>query len=108
MFFLAIGHGPVSPGGKDETAAAILQTDRGPALIDDRDTATFLAGLKPLVGAVLDDAVLEEWLQEPLSGRLVWEIGGSRVPVAPILRSELGSRFAFDPAPQPAPGAADC
>ncbi len=92
----------------DEQAAAILQTDRGPALVDDRDNAAFLAGLKPLVGADLDDTMLEEWLQEPLSGRLVWEICGTRVPVGPTLRSELGARFAFDPAPQPPPGAADC
>jgi len=92
----------------DETAAAILETDLGPALIDDRDNAAFMTGLKPLVGAVLDDSMLEEWLQEPLSGRLVWEICGKRVPVAPVLRADLPARFGFVAAPQPPEGAADC
>ncbi len=81
---------------------------RSPALIDDRDNAAFLAGLKPLVGAVLDDAMLEEWLQEPLSGRLVWEICGTPVPVAPVLRADLSARFGFVAAPQPPEGSTDC
>ena len=92
----------------DEHAAAILQTDAGPALVDDRDNFAFLAGLKPLVGAVFDDTILEEWLLEPIFGALLWEICGTRVPVGPVLRADLPARFGFIAAPQPPEGATDC
>ena len=92
----------------DEAAAAILATAQGPALIDDRDNAIFITGLKPLVGAVLDDSYLEQWLQKPVSGQLTWEIFGARVPVCPITRAEVPARFGFVSAPQPPDGAADC
>ena len=92
----------------DELAAAILETDAGPALVDDRDNAAFLAGLKPLVGAAFDDTALEEWLQKPVSGKLLWEISGSRVPVGPVLRADLQVRFGFVATPQPPEGAEDC
>ena len=92
----------------DELATAILETERGPALVDDRDNSAFVAGLKPLVGAVLDDTVLEEWLQKPLSGHLTWEICGTRVAVNPIRRAQLHARFGYVAAPQPPAGAADC
>ena len=92
----------------DEAAAAILATDQGPALIDDRDNAFFITGLKSLVGAVLNDSHLEQWLQEPVSGQLTWEICGARMPVGPITRSEVPARFGYVSAPQPPAGAADC
>ena len=92
----------------DEHAAAILETERGPALIDDRDNSLFINGLKPLVGEVLDDTSLEEWLQKPVLGLLTWEMCGMRVPVGPIMRAELPSRFHYVAAPQPPDGAADC
>ena len=92
----------------DEHAAPILETDAGPALIDDRDNAAFITGLKPLAGAVLDDTVLEEWLQKPVSGVLQWEICSGCVPVHAIARAQLPLRFGFDAAPQPPKGAADC
>ena len=92
----------------DEHAAAILETDCGPALVDDRDNAQFLTGLKALAGAVLGDEAIEEWLLEPVSGALTWEICATRVPVNPIRRAELPQRFGFVAAPQPPAGAADC
>ena len=92
----------------DEHAAAILETDAGPALVDDRDNAAFLAGLKPMVGAVLEDSLLEEWLQEPVSGKLVWEVCATRIPVGSMLRATLPARFGFVAAPQAPDGAADC
>ncbi len=92
----------------DEHAAAILQTDAGPALVDDRDNSHFIAGLKPLVGEVLDDTMFEEWLLATLSGKLLWEICGARVPVGPVLRADLPARFGFVAAPQPPAGAMDC
>ena len=92
----------------DEHAAAILETGNGPALVDDRDNSIFITGLKPLVGAVLDDIKLEEWLQKPVLGQLTWEICGTRVPVNPIKRAELSVRFAYTASPQPPAGAADC
>ncbi len=92
----------------DEHAAAILETERGLALVDDRDNFLFINGLKPLVGAALDDIELEQWLQKPVFGQLTWEICGSRVPVGPIMRAELPSRFHYVAAPQPPDGAADC
>ncbi len=92
----------------DEHAAAILETAQGPALIDDRDNSVFLTGLKPLAGAVLDDDVIEEWLLEPLSGVLFWEICGTRVPVHPVTRAGLPQRFGFVAAPQPPAGSTDC
>ena len=92
----------------DEHSAAILETEHGPALVDDRDNADFISGLKPLVGADLDDAAFEEWLQKPIFGQLTWEISGRRVPVGPVTRAELPSRFHYVAAPQPPAGAADC
>ena len=92
----------------DEHVAAILETEHGPALVDDRDNSLFINGLKPLVGAVLDDTSLEEWLQKPVLGLLTWEMCGMRVPVGPIMRAELPSRFHYVAAPQPPDGAADC
>ena len=92
----------------DEHAAAILETEHGPALVDDRDNSIFINGLKPLVGAVLNDTSLEEWLQKPVLGQLTWEICGSRVPIGPIMRAELPSRFHYVAAPQPPDGASDC
>ena len=92
----------------DEHAAAILETGYGPALVDDRDNSIFINFLKPLVGAVLEDIELEEWLQKPVLGQLTWELCGNRVPVRPITRAELPSRFHYVAAPQPPEGAADC
>ena len=92
----------------DEHAVAILETGHGPALVDDRDNSIFITGLKPLVGEVLDDIKLEEWLQKPVLGQLTWELFGNRVPVGPITRAELPSRFHYIAAPQPPDGAADC
>jgi Protein of unknown function (DUF2946) len=92
----------------DEDAAAILETENGPALVDDRDNSAFLTSLEPLVGKTLDDSMLEEWLQKPVSGQLIWQICGTRVPVNPIKRAELPARFAYVTAPQPPAGAADC
>ena len=92
----------------DEHAAAVLETEHGPALVDDRDNSEFITGLKSLVGASLDDAELEQWLQKPLSGQLTWEICGTRVAVGAIRRAELPSRFHYATTPQPPRGAADC
>lgn len=92
----------------DQHAAAILETDAGPALIDDRDNFAFLTGLKPLAGAHLDDASIEEWLQEPVSAVMQWAICDQRVPVNAIARAQLPLRFGFQAAPQPPAGAADC
>ena len=92
----------------DEHAVAILETGHGPALVDDRDNSIFITGLKPLVGEVLDDIKLEEWLQKPVLGQLTWEICGTRVPVNSIKRAELSVRFAYTASPQPPAGAADC
>ena len=92
----------------DEHASVILETDAGPALIDDRDNAAFLTGLKPLAGAVLDETSIEEWLLEPVSGVMQWEICGLRVPVTAIARAQLAAHFGFNAAPQPRAGVADC
>ena len=92
----------------DEHAAAILETDAGPALIDDRDNPLFLNSLKPMAGAVLDDASIEEWLQEPASGVMQWDICNQSVSVNTIARAQLPLRFGFCAAPQPPAGAADC
>lgn len=92
----------------DEHAAATLETDAGPALIDDRDNSAFLTGLKPLAGEVLDDLLIEEWLQEPVSGVMQWEVCGLRVPVNAIVRAQLSRHFGFHAAPQPPAGATDC
>ena len=87
---------------------AALEIGCGLTLVYDRENSLFINGLKPLVGAVLDDTVLEDWLQKPLSGHLSWEICGARVPVNPIQRAELHARFGYVAAPQPPAGAADC
>ena len=73
--------------------------------MDDCDNSELIAVLTPLVGAVLDDMMLEEWLLETSSGKLLWDICGMRVPVGPVLRADLPARFGFVAAPQPPEGA---
>lgn len=91
----------------DEQQTPILVTDLGPGALSDQDYAVFIATLRDTAGAPLADSAFEAWLAGA-AGEISSVFGGAAHMVERVTRSELASRYNFDPDPQPPAGAADC
>jgi hypothetical protein len=85
----------------DDRAAAILATNLGPGLIDDRDLDELTERLVTDAGRPLSDTEFEAWLGTPTDTTLRMRWQGGRLPVLAVPRARLGERFGYDPDPRP-------
>lgn len=79
----------------DDEGNALIETDAGPGLVDDRDLAAFLAAVRDADGNPADEASLAALMEGQTTRPLFW----SGIPLLPIKRTEVASRLGFQPAP---------
>ncbi|MBL8383147.1 MAG: DUF2946 family protein [Burkholderiales bacterium] len=89
----------------DEHATVVLLADPGPGAIDDRDLAAFLSCVVDAGGTPATDAAVEAWLDGSEVPGLAFAWQGRHLPLARILRAQLGPRLGFDPEPRAAASA---
>ncbi|HSB48444.1 MAG TPA: DUF2946 family protein [Burkholderiales bacterium] len=95
----------------DETGAALLETEHGIGLIDDRDLDRLLPHLTDGGGAALPEDALEtrmSRLQQGLEAPLWLNFRGSGMRVLPIRSETVARRFGFRPRPEPPAGEEVC
>lgn len=88
----------------DEAGVVIVQTEHGPAILDDRDVEAISPGFAAVGGGSLDeDALLEaiECIVGGSDGALEFSYGGRRVPVGRMTNAEAPARLGFVRDPQP-------
>lgn len=83
----------------DEEGSMLIETEHGPALVDDRDLATLLGQCRLTDGRPATDDELIRHLERG-EGRLRWR----DLPLHAICRDEVAHRFGFCPEPTPAKG----
>lgn len=81
----------------DDEGNALIETENGPALVDDRDLAAFLAEVRDARGAAADEASLAATMQGAHEPTLFWR----ELPLLPIARARVAQHFGFQPQPQP-------
>jgi hypothetical protein len=83
------------------TGELLIKSEEKIAMLDDRDMAQCIAGLR-LDGAAIEDESLMAWLSEPEHpGLLTFEHAGMQIPVERIAHHAIGKRFGFVEMPQP-------
>lgn len=94
--------GKLTAAWMTEDGRLVLQDASQVAMLDDRDLAGVLPGLR-LDGALVEDTALLAWLAAP-EARLELALGATsgnkRIPVQPIASSALGARLGFIAHPQ--------
>lgn len=91
---------PCEPGAQafiDDEGNALLCTSAGPALVDDRDLAIFLAEVRDAGGSAADEAALAAKMEGAAEPALFWR----GLPLRPIMRAQAAQHFGFKPAPSP-------
>lgn len=104
-----IAVGNVERAWIDEAGNLLLATERGVALLDDRDLPAMVERLCDTAGAAPTEAALLALLEAPMSGLaaderasplfLAWN--GARLPLAGIRRADVPARFGFVAQPVP-------
>ena len=84
----------------DEHAGAILVTELGPGLVDDRDLGVVLDRLTDAAGHAVTDAQIESWLAAPVVDQLRFRFRDECIAVGPAVRAQLPWRLGFEPNPQ--------
>jgi hypothetical protein len=84
-----------------ETGQLLLKSAEKIAMLDDRDMAQCIAGLR-LDGAPVEDDALLAWLSGPESaGLLSLDHAEEKIPVQRIARDKISAHFGFVQMPQP-------
>jgi hypothetical protein len=92
---------PIKAAWMTEAGQLLLQGAESVAMMDDRDMAQCLAGLR-LDGAPAADDQLLDWLtQEEGGGHLVLDWAGQQIPVQRIVAAAIPARLGFVQSPQP-------
>ena len=86
----------IGPVLVDADGCAFLATDRGPAMIDDRDLTLFAAELRRLDGAPAGDADLLALIEGQAAPALRWR----GLEAVFCTRAEIPARLGFQPRPQ--------
>jgi hypothetical protein len=81
----------------------VLETEKGVALVDDRDMAHCLTQLR-MKGRAASDAEVLDWLERQPGTPLFLDYRGTEMPLQPVQRVRLPERFGFVQAPQAEPG----
>lgn len=95
----------------DEAGKVIIRWPTGVGSVTDRDLSQIADWLTNADGAPVSDDTLVSVLESasPHGSIGFWlSYGSQRLPVGRVLSRLLPHKFAFDPAPRPAPGQADC
>jgi hypothetical protein len=91
--------GPLDAAWMTDDGQLLLQSGDIVALVDDRDTAQCLAGVKRDAAGASDAASDEDllaWLNDPQAGiELVLEHDGKRLPLGRMPRSDIAGHFGF-------------
>lgn len=88
----------------DETGTLVLETEHGPALLDDRDADAFSARLVDASGRTPDEDGLLQMIEDIAAGRdapLVLPWGAASVRVRPISSREVPMRLGYVRDPRP-------
>lgn len=80
----------------DDEGNALVETASGPALVDDRDLATFLAEVRDAGGSAADEAALAAKMEGAAEPALFWR----DLPLLPIKRAQAAQHFGFQAQPQ--------
>jgi hypothetical protein len=86
----------IGPVLVDGDGCAFLATDRGPAMVDDRDLTLFAAELRRLDGAPASDADLLALIDGQAAPALRWR----GLEAVFCTRAEIPARLGFQPRPQ--------
>lgn len=81
----------------DDAGSALIATNLGIGLLDDRDLPAFLDACRQTPDAAVDE---ENWLKL-MTGAASADITWHQRPVHPILQHDVPRRFNFQPHPQP-------
>lgn len=83
-----------------DTGQLLLESGEWVAMVDDRDMTQSLARMYCAGRKATDEEILA-WLAQPDALKLEFRFRDKAVPLAPIARGDIASRFGFVPAPQP-------
>lgn len=89
--------GKISACFLDQEGSALIASEFGIGLLDDRDLPTFLDECRQNTNAAVDE---ENWLKI-MAGETFANITWRGLPVQAIAQNEVASRFSFQPYPQP-------
>lgn len=96
----------------DEAGSALLLTEMGIGVIDDRDLSVFVSRLRDKDGAPPTEETLEQALEALQAGdgapKLCLHLSGARIPVGCLASATVPMRFGFVACPAPAPGEPEC
>jgi hypothetical protein len=81
----------------DREGSALISTELGIGLLDDRDLPTFLDECRQNQSVAVDE---ENWLTI-MAGETIANITWRGLPVQAIAQNDVASRFSFQPNPQP-------
>ena len=81
----------------DQEGSALIHTELGIGLLDDRDLPTFLDECRQNQSVTVDE---ENWLKI-MAGETIANITWRGLPVQAIAQNNVASRFSFQPNPQP-------
>jgi hypothetical protein len=92
-----IACGNISACFLDQEGSALISTELGFGLLDDRDLPTFLDECHQNQSVAVDE---ENWLKI-MAGETIANITWRGLPVQAIAQNDVASRFSFQPNPQP-------
>jgi hypothetical protein len=90
----------------DDAGMLVLDTELGPGVLLDRDLPRLLDRIETATGPATEESLAA--LTAGAVPDLALDFARKRVPLSAITIAEVPTRFAFEPAPAPAPGEPEC